>query len=458
MKESLIDVKTNENDCLEFVRKTFHLGPTVDTDETDGGMCDVPEKDVDRICHYMFGGLCQRDRYKDAACRLVQIFNRALVENEVPTGSLLLLSTGSDSFIGFLGLQMKKPFLQVFLEAQLDTLSDSIYLHEPSSTLESSELSFCTSHVLFNRLLTDPNEHIEVEVLKYSVHVEGNRMALQSCGVLTKFALDPNAKLTVRKPRTQLRVKWGQKKRKKWDANQQRSGRQPRQKRSDKKEQQVPSSLLPKVEGSDADSDATNGDSSAEGKEHEETNMDDEADIYVPLSKQAEREEKKGNELLLKFEEEREMAEKDVASQAGCTPVAAQEPSSGSKEPPRSSGADKGSAKGAGKGKGGKKGYSSYFSLKLGVHDVDLAASARSTCLYCDAKIARQTPRFSWYHNERKPSAWVHAKCLPFLVQRDGFLAESRCRLEELQLRVPSSSADPLFCAIQTALASLPVP
>ena len=186
-------MKTPDQECMDFLKQTFHASLSCDSDESSDSEPDMDEKS----CLTQFGGLCARSPHRDIACKLVKVFNRAMVDNCVKLGSLLLFTTSSDSFMGFLGSCMKRPLLQTFLRVFVDTLSDRVLLRDP--LLPDSDLSFLTGHQLFSKIAAGPNEILTVQVWQYSVEPEGNGILIQTVEVKTEFILDPNAKLHVRK-------------------------------------------------------------------------------------------------------------------------------------------------------------------------------------------------------------------------------------------------------------------
>ena len=75
----------------------------------------------------------------------------------------------------------------------------------------------------------------------------------------------------------------------------------------------------------------------------------------------------------------------------------------------------------------------SFFSKFKGIDSVAIAVSARSKCYFCDNRIDKGTVRFCFYHNELRPSVWVHPSCIPHLLKREGLLADGVVKLEGLQ-------------------------
>lgn len=58
-----------------------------------------------------------------------------------------------------------------------------------------------------------------------------------------------------------------------------------------------------------------------------------------------------------------------------------------------------------------------FFSSEIGLYEGGFATTARSICLQCKQKIAKDTVRFSWYHSTVRPPAWVHSHCVYQLAQ-----------------------------------------
>lgn len=55
---------------------------------------------------------------------------------------------------------------------------------------------------------------------------------------------------------------------------------------------------------------------------------------------------------------------------------------------------------------------SSFFAKKVGFQEGSTAASGHSVCYHCNKKIAKGSVRFSYYHDVKRPSRWLHGSCI----------------------------------------------
>ena len=63
----------------------------------------------------------------------------------------------------------------------------------------------------------------------------------------------------------------------------------------------------------------------------------------------------------------------------------------------------------------------SFFAREMGLDEVGIAKTARSFCGHCTLRIDKGTVRFSWFFSRKRPSMWLHEKCLPaFAAQNNG--------------------------------------
>lgn len=60
---------------------------------------------------------------------------------------------------------------------------------------------------------------------------------------------------------------------------------------------------------------------------------------------------------------------------------------------------------------------SSFFTASIGFAGGSIAPSGRSVCYYCDGKIAKACPRFTYFWSCTRPSRFVHATCVVPFVQ-----------------------------------------
>ena len=440
MRENILDLKTSDLECSNFLRRTIHTGPPCDEDSSEENSSDV---EVEDPCIRKFGGLCDCHPNKEAACKLVKVFNRCLLDKKVRPGSLLLLTTDSDSFLGFLGACMKKPLQQTFLRAEADPMSDRVTVLGLPDSRSDSTFSCVTSHQLFSEIITASSDCVTVQVWEYTVKIEGKGFILQTVEVKQEFKLDPNEPIVVRKPHGKLPFGLRMPKRK---AQQQHQKKKKKKKQTKQKQESHDGKRKPwrshKKESEDSetgnkpsDSDASSVHSSHHFGPSSSAGL--EADAYVPVSDQMEEEEKLVDKIISKHEAARDAAEKVEEPEAVALLQASSAASAANPAP---------SAATAQAGK-------SFFSNELGLESVSLAVSGRSGCYFCKNKIPKGSVRYCWYHNRLRPSAWVHQGCLKHLAQKEGVHAETKCKLEELQAK-PCNNNPQIAAAVASVLAS----
>lgn len=198
LKEHFLDMSVSDQAAADFLKRTLHAGDWNDVEEGADS-----EVEIEDPCHKRFGVLCASSPKKDLACRLVKVLNRALLDNQVKIGSLLFLTTSSESFLGFLGACLKRPMMQTFLQAEADTLSDRVRIQDLTDSCSGSSFSCITGHTLFSNIAA-PSECVTVQIWDYTIDVEGSGFFIRSGEVKQEFTLDPNAPLQVRKPHGKL--------------------------------------------------------------------------------------------------------------------------------------------------------------------------------------------------------------------------------------------------------------
>ena len=438
LKQRFIDLESSTNMCSEFLHSAFHTpftaldAPTATNDNDSES--DIDLADVGVTCHHQFGGLCRQDQSLDVICKLVKVFNRALLDHNVKVGSLLFMNTDSSSYFGFLGVCMARPMLHVLIEPE----------QEGTNFLFSGEVRFETSHQLFQRMIAGGGNSVQVEIWQYSVHMKGTNKGLcvEALGKVRGFTLDKNTRLTVRKARRKLRFQLKALAKKKPPKKKQH-------KRKTAGNQQGSSQIENCEEEASlaAGSEAASDGSKTEVDSLKNVDLLEETEQYQH-SAEANQEEAKVNRMM-----ESQMAFHDAAADAfesasssshvvprGESDAVKTEPATStadsSKHPPRSLPP------------------SSYFSKGIGLDSCAIAVTARSSCFYCNNKIAKGDVRFSWYHNTRRPSVWIHKGCLRYLYQREGLADQVSLRLSQLANTHPSGDS-PRGSAVAAELAGL---
>lgn len=413
----MIDTNTPDEVCSAFLRDTLHEGAATfnrDAEDSDSAE-DTP--DPGKTCFSCFGGLCQKTPHLSVLQKLVKSFNRALLDHNVRVGNLLHIVSGADSFLGFLGVCLQRPTLHTLIQGKLQD-NGSVILDKPAG----GHPSIITSHMLFQRLVSQlkPWDPIKVEVWDYNLFFRDHRITIEAVGTFNALTVDPKKPMRTRKPHCKL--PFGLKIPKK-ESKQRKRHRGPRQKHT--KKQAKAKVAVENVEGStdsDTDSildlDSTAHDDSViqENREAEaQENREAEADNVYPVTTEAHHQEAEAQQLIFEHELTKNAADqKDVKS--------------------------------------------SFFAKQTGLDDIAIAVSSRAKCFYCKSQIAKGDVRFSWYHNTKRPSVWVHAGCLPGVANRDQHTAQVIQRLHSLRPSPASSTveqSEQFEMAVRAALEAL---
>ena len=429
VREDFFDLNLSDEDCKAFLHRCLHSAPQPIDCEEHGV---IKQK---KTCHERHG-MCQNACFchgPESATSFVKQFNRALVDNSVKVGSLILASveqTGESSLF-FLGVCTQRPQTHILLHMELSHDGFCSF-----STDAHGRPLFTTSLQLFQRMLShapQPFRKVPMEVWKYIVVHDASSTPVVRIEVVEsqlKFLVDLDAKYQPRKPRPKLRFGFklpGSKSKTmcKASANPKikalqkglrrklnvssRPGREEHLKKSEK------SSLE-----SSSESSSSGVDSEAEIEGHESDSAEREDQEVLPVSEHAKQEEISALQEAKNYE----------SSKAEAVEAAT------------------------------KKKPSSFFARETGVQDIGLATSSRSTCYFCKDNIPKFSVRYSFFHSRTKPSNWVHAKCLPHLCRREQCLEQTKTRLLELLGSVETQSSgsgqEPeLSKAIQTTLNEL---
>lgn len=473
LKQSFLDTTTPVTQCESCVSDRFHartsgLATNESAAEQEQSADGLSDKDmdhvisVDKICHHQHGGLCHQSDVTRRAARLVQVFDRALTDHHLKVGQLLQISMRSDSILVFLGICMKKPKLHVLMEAHLNVDDGMV------SSLDAPTQPACmTSHQLFHKMLAHDDAQgqlslklqLKIEVRSYDLLWQQNRTTIQMGSLVKTIDLDPSAKITIRKPRVKLAfgMKVQKKKRaipknvKRKNKKSEREG--PKRSLTKPASQSISSERCSSSSSSDSDSSDSDKDIAFEAVEEP-----------VPVSEEMVKEEKRAMKILNTHEKVTHMHDSLVESlhqHESFLASASTSSSSGRKQQDVDVSSQATSAAPAPKAVHNlpevpprRPPVKTFFSQTLGVDSVDHAASGRSVCFHCKSRIERQAIRFCWYHDPKKPSAWVHASCLPHVIKENGHLIESRQCLE--RLKESGTLAHTLQEAVSNALSSLP--
>ena len=366
---------------------TAHQGE--DQSESD----EAVQVEISKTCHSEFGGLCQNTTHRSVICKLVKLFSRC----DLKAGRLFFMTTSSGSFLGFLGACLQRPHLQTFVKVELDATSDQVSI----ATASDGHPIILTSHQVFQELVTDPSEVIIVEVWEYDIFPRGASIIIQVSDPplesgTTRYTLDPASKVSAKRPKRRLmfglKIRGRKKSQKKVSMS--KKVRKKRKKRGTHLENAI----------DNVDAKANSSSSSSESGVEGNGLQLPESELYQPMSSEAAAEEAETTEIILEHEA-------FIAD-----------------NPPSSSGTRKNAHDNDSGGPA-----KSFFSKFKGIDSVAIAVSARSKCYFCDNRIDKGTVRFCFYHNELRPSVWVHPSCIPHLLKREGLLADGVVKLEGLQ-------------------------
>ena len=446
LREAQIDTETPDLNCVRFLQDVFHskvenfAKPTGEIDNNTGS--EASENDLDYmgpVCHRKFGGLCeQTSRGVDisVACKLVRIFNRAVKERMVKVGSLISMKSASPHpFFGFVGVCTQRPILHVLLKVDFigeGGMEEVILWHDP----DHPNPIFSTSHLVFQQLISKSDDVVAVEVYEYTLHRRGVALHVQPLRVCQSFTLDPEARGEARQPRPKLRFAIRVPKMKK-DRKKRKKKKKDKENKSKSKGGKTRKTDKASHEGS---SGSSGGPSEEQAVPHNDNGFDirEESDLCsaLAISADAEREETKANEMMVKQEGLRDAADSMQSAPVAPANKPLQQPAESSQQNTNKS----------------------FFAKQCGLDDVGIAVSNRSKCYFCGAKIPKGDIRFQWHWNTLRPSVWVHSGCLKSLVQRDGHLDHTLQKLEEMRLfsrSASSSSDDPISEAVSQASSAL---
>ena len=72
---------------------------------------------------------------------------------------------------------------------------------------------------------------------------------------------------------------------------------------------------------------------------------------------------------------------------------------------------------------------STRFAKEIGIGEIMLAVTSRSTCLHCNTKITKGEARVSYFHDTKRPSRWLHIACVTALVKDSAELRDQALRV-----------------------------
>lgn len=353
----------------------------------------------------------------------------------------------SKPLIFFLGICLKRPTLHVLIHATIDSNGLCTF-----KTGQAGQLDISTSCQWFCKILKrkPETEKIQVEVLEYSALLSSQNQRMEvhanSCAAKT-FTIDLHTPYKPRKPRSKLpfgltlpkkaqnkssaaaKQRAQKKKRKGGKRGRPKQNARPKKKFALARDENRLSESTP---SESSDSDSTSSRSSA--KQKDPLRQQDAEAVEVSLdtiSKTASTEERTAQDLVREHEKHVQgLMDSDGLAETN-------------KANPAESSAQK------------SKPLSSFFAKEIGVDQISIAVTGRSKCFHCKGTIAKDDVRYSYYHSTKRPSVWVHDKCLAPLAKQSGNVAQVGARLTLLEQLCSKKPDGPLTKSIQSNLKQL---
>ena len=384
LARNLIDLNTAQGTVDEELRQFMHLR----LDE--GGHADQADDEQDSQLFHLpcvqLYGYCKQDIWHSIADCLANHLKQETLAHKLPTGTLVVLQPVLSVPEGpvpepshyFLGVMCQKPFQHVLVKAwPQPTCPGSFAICGPDSALPLCAMS----HQVFRDMVQSCNGNltkVEARVLSYRFDNglwSAERLQVTSLEVSHGFELLTSApRASVPKPPVVLPfgLKPVRKPRKKRDRRGRGHGRGKGRGKQGERAQSSASSSDSAEERGDADGSDTElaldgGVQSAES-------------VALPCAEAA-LEARSIAELAGEFQ--------DMLDQRASMAAAH------------------------------RQGRGSYFVLEVGFATGSIAPTARSECYHCHDKIAKGSPRFAYFWNERRPSRYMHDFCALHFVQED---------------------------------------
>lgn len=412
LKKSLIDLE--EPIDIDF---SHVLGPLPDDDQ-DPFLAALPNlPNAEPTCFSRFGH-CVRHVHHCFVKQFARQFATEVSNRDLPAGSLVkIIPEGHDLSEGmyFLGSFCKKPLLHVLVKAKaVPSCEHSVCLSLGGTPCSGQGLEFQTSHQVFFDLFQStqqngdslPFEEISVEVLAYTFESGAfslRQLQVQVSHTMARFKMTACKKKPGEGPKKEkislpFGLKASARQRKPKRSLPKQGGAQPPKRRIQTSSASVPNpnldtatapELVSSSESSISISDSDSSDSDSLSSDSDSTGCDsnanidanvDAGEILMPPNATARAEE----ELVQK---EFQIYKKDVqkkqelAEQHACG--------------------------------------ASYFVKTIGFSEGSIAPTCRSVCYHCENKIKKDSPRFAYFWNVRRPSRYLHAACVVHFVTDD---------------------------------------
>ena len=414
LKVSCIDVTTPDSAVDSFLQNTIHKQacPEEIAKEIDS------VKDLQVHDEPCLVGLCCSDPYYSHILKLVRVLSKQLDAHSIKTGALLHISATlcQTSHTFFLGVVVKKPFLQTLIVAQLEDGRAFFHLYDQS------RLQVWSSHQLFLRMMrqaaqASSNSNMIFSSFKVSVDVwrwepfldAQNCLQVRAEDIASTFEISslvqPNT--ATAKPKDSDSLPFGM-------ALPKRTRKRKKGTKTKTDGSKPPSNHQGSQADSDSDAASFNPADYDSAGTSSESDWKDDTEPIEPISKTMEAE----TAALREVTKEIYQADSIKADAAGA--------SSSSAVP-----------------------ATTFFSRELGLGaEHGPAASGRSRCHSCHSSIEKGSIRFQWWWNVRKPNAWLHPYCLLNAADNYNIRAQTITKL-----RLLSESAN--IASVQAAARSI---
>lgn len=408
LKASLIDVLSTDDQIDSSLANTLRSAAD------KSAIFSEQNEDLPDVHHPCFHFLCVKDPLYERVRTFVKHFSQQLEKHELKPGLLLTFTSDEcpEAFTHFLGVMLKRPHLQMLLEA---TIVDDFEVSEVSLILESDcTPRVSTSHEVFLHLLRCNAEKVKVEawqcqaflhngdLLKANVDFEASPLvsfevsatkpvATKKTDVALPFGL------TLPKPR---RKRKGSNAKAKTMKETKAKVRKPGLKQAQAKQNNI-------VNSDTSCSEPELSSSSSGDDQNHEIDPNKESEQVIPANDVVKKAEAQIPEMA------QEIETMDTMRQNTADAIRANKAASAS----------------------------SFFAKTIGLFESGLAVTGRSVCLACKKPIAKNSVRYSWYYSKVRPHGWVHSFCLVGFCKQNNLVDQSIGQLKEIIKSADKSSS-----------------
>eukprot|EP00438_Fugacium_kawagutii_P034009 Skav211224 [mRNA] locus=scaffold934:287200:291877:- [translate_table: standard] len=402
LKARMIDTTSSDSQIEKSMSQTFHkpLDPHCFPDNDEDDAEDAFAFHQQPCFHF----LCQNDQRHCDVQKLVATFAKEIDERKLQAGTLFMFSSDhcSDSFVGFLGVVLKKPRMHMFVEASISdgATEAAIKLDNGASP------KFWSSHAVFLEFVNSEAAHsIAVEAWECQAFLQEN-CRLKSAPDRLKASFVMSTKPVDRKQNKKRSAKlpFGLK--------------MPREKKSKKKRKQrsQPASASVQVQNMQIPSSSSETDPDSDIDVHPESEEDDD-DHEIDPNQESERPVPVSAAVEVGFQEISQVAQEIESADVLKEEVAAVV---------RQDHAKRGS---------------SFFAKEIGLAEGAIAVTGRSQCLHCKTHIPKGSVRFSWHYSTVRPPGWLHDYCLSSHIKQNNLQEKSKEFLTNLVASYKSGAA-----------------